>query len=395
MRKLPYVHSYRDRHGKRRNYFRKPGAKRIALPGAPGSDEFMAAYQAALAGVELPAREIGAERTKRGTIADLIVRYYNSSEWEQLEESTRAAYRGVLERLRREHGNKPVARLKRKHIKAMIDARAKTPNAANSLLKRIRSLMKIAITEEMITVNPTADIEFIKIKTDGFYSWTEEDIEKFEQRWPVGTRERLALGLLLYSAQRRSDVVKMGRQHIRDGQIMVRQQKTRTSLWIPLHPELARIIAQTPADNLTFLVTSFCKPFTAPGLGNWFRDACNAAGLPQCSAHGLRKAAARRMAEAGCTPHQIQAVTGHKSLQDVALYTKAAEQKKLAKEAMKLVETANSTPDDGAMTGTDGPDSDDMIITFDGFGRRSNDAEVANQWNRLAKHTPKPLKEKG
>jgi integrase len=116
--------------------------------------------------------------------------------------------------------------------------------------------------------------------------------------------------------------------------VHVRQQKTGIELAIPIHATLAAIIAETPANHLTLLTTQTGKPFSAAGFGNWFRDRCNEAGLAHCSAHGLRKAAARRLAEAGCTMHEIAAITGHASLSEIQRYTKAADQARLARGAM-------------------------------------------------------------
>jgi integrase len=104
---------------------------------------------------------------------------------------------------------------------------------------------------------------------------------------------------------------------------------------IPIHPDLARVLASASRSHLAVLVTERGAPFTHAGFGNWFRDCCNKAGLPHCSAHGLRKASARRLADAGCTAHQIAAITGHASLSEIANYTRAADQKRLAREAMK------------------------------------------------------------
>ena len=180
--------------------------------------------------------------------------------------------------------------------------------------------------------DPTRDVKPIKIKSDGFHSWTDAEVEQFEAAHPIGSKARLALALLLYTGQRRSDVVLMGRQHLRDGCLHVRQLKTGAELAIPLHPALRTILDASPADNMAFLTTQFGKPFTSNGFGNWFRDRCNEAGLPQCSAHGLRKAAARGLADAGCTAHEIAAITGHASLREVQRYTKGADQKRLARQ---------------------------------------------------------------
>jgi integrase len=169
--------------------------------------------------------------------------------------------------------------------------------------------------------------------------WTEEEIARFENCHPIGSRARLAHGLLLFTGQRRSDVIRMGRQHIRDGMLHVRQRKTGAELSIPVHPHLQKIIDASVIGQMTFLTTSFGKPFSALGFSNWFRKQCDMAGLHHCSAHGLRKAAARRLADAECTAHEIAAITGHASLREVARYTKGADQKRLATSAMQKMKT--------------------------------------------------------
>jgi len=204
----------------------------------------------------------------------------------------------------------------------------------------VRLLIHFAIDEGMRRDDPTIGVKGIRIKSEGFHTWSESEIAQFEDKHPVGTRARLALALMLYTGQRRSDAVRMGRQHIKEGRIRVRQQKTKIELNIPMHPALEEVIAASAAGNMTFLVTAYGKPFTAAGFGGWFRECCDGAGLPQCSAHGLRKAAARRLAEAGCTPHQIGSITGHKTLKEIERYTRAVEQGRLADSAMATVARA-------------------------------------------------------
>ena len=217
--------------------------------------------------------------------------------------------------------------------------RAGKPNAANKLLKVLRALMSHAVDNGFRKDDPTRDVKPIKTKTTGFHSWTEAEIEQFESRHPISSKARLALALLLYTGQRRSDVIAMGRQHIRNGRIHVCQRKTGVELDIPLTAELQAILKDAPLDNMTFLVTEYGKPFTSAGFGNWWRDRCNEAGLSHCSAHGLRKAAARRLAEAGCTPHEIAAITGHRSLREVERYARGADQRRLAAMAIAKVKT--------------------------------------------------------
>jgi len=348
MRRPPkYVHGFIDRHGKPRFYFRRPGFKQLPLPGLPWSPEFMRAYEEALAGQPLL---IGSERVKPGTIRALSVSYYNSVAFRSMKPSTQSVYRNIIDRFCREtdkegheHGDKRAATLQREHVVKLMAARAQKPDSANGLRKAVRAMMKHAVEIGLRADDPTRDVRAIRVKSDGFHSWTDAEIAQFENRHPIGSRSRLALALLLYTGQRRSDVVRMGRQHIRDSVLHIRQQKTGAELAIPVHPDLAAIVAETPADHLTFLTTQFGQSFKTAGFGNWFREQCDVAGLKHCSAHGLRKAAARRLAEAGCTEHEIAAITGHASLREVARYTKAVDQKRLAAAAMEKVKARTSS----------------------------------------------------
>jgi integrase len=324
-----FVQAFIDRNGKARFYFRRPGFKRLPLPGLPWSPQFMEAYEAALSGQTL---QIGASRTKPGTVSAAIIGYYYDQSFLALAPSTQRSLRNILERFRAEHGDKRIALLQRQHIITLL--RSKKRFAARDWLKAIRALMKYAIEIGLRADNPATDVKLPNQKTDGYHSWTDAEIEQFEAHHGPSTKARLALNLLLYTGQRRGDVIRMGRQHIRDGVVHVRQQKTGIKLAIPIHATLAAIIAETPTDHLTLLTTKTGKPFSAAGFGNWFRDRCNEAGLAHCAAHGLRKAAARRLAEAGCTMHEIASITGHASLSEIQRYTKAADQARLARAAM-------------------------------------------------------------
>jgi integrase len=341
MRRPPkFVQGFLDRHGRPRFYFRRPGFKRVPLPGLPWSPEFMAAYEEALAGQFV---QVGSSHVKLGTMRALAISYYNSLGFRSLKPSSQAIYRRIIDRFCREHGDKRVATLQREHIVKLMAARAEKPGSANGLHKVLRAMMQHAVETGLRADDPTRNVKVIRVKSDGYHSWTESEIGQFEARHIIGSRARLAFALLLYTGQRRSDVVRMGRQHIRDGALQVRQLKTGAELSIPVHPELDAIIAETPTNHLTFLTTQFGQPFTAAGFGNWFREQCDLADLPDCSAHGLRKAAARRLAEAGCTAHEISAITGHASLRELARYTKAVDQKKLAAAAMEKAKARTSS----------------------------------------------------
>jgi integrase len=349
MRRPPkYVHGFIDRHGKPRFYFRRAGFKKVPLPGLPWSGQFMEAYEQAIAG-QPASLDVGAKHTKPGSIRALAISYFQSVDYRSMQARTQRVYRGLIERFSEQadkdgnkFGDKRAALIGREHVVRLLATKADKPEAANQFRKVLRAMMKHAVEIGLRADDPTRDVRAIRVRSDGFHSWSDAEIAQFEKCHPIGSRARLAFALLLYTGQRRSDVVRMGCQHVRDGVLTVRQQKTGTKLSIPVHPTLQAIL-NAVSDNLTFLTTQFGKPFTSNGFGNWFRNQCNAAGLPQCSAHGLRKAAARRLAEAGCTAHEIASITGHASLKQIAHYTRAADQGRLASAAMEKVKTRTSS----------------------------------------------------
>src|SRR5262249_8261453 len=293
MRRPPkYVHGFVDRHGKARFYFRRAGYKRIQWPGVPWLPAFMEAYETVLAEQPL---QIGSTRTKPGTVRALAVSYFYSPEFRSLRPSSQAIYRGIIDRFCSQYGENRVANLKREHVVKLMAARADKPVAANNLRKVLRAMMKHTVDIGLRADDPTRDVKAIRVKSDGFHSWNDDEIARFEKRHSMGAPARLALALLLYTGQRRSDVVRMGPQHIRNGVLGVRQQKTGIDLGIPIHPTLATVIAETPTHHLTFLTNQFGRPFTAGYFGQWFREQCDSViAAPTGSVRPLRAGWPRR-----------------------------------------------------------------------------------------------------
>lgn len=338
---MRYVKAYTDRHGKRRHYYRRPGFPKIALPGEPGSRAFAEAYEAAKS--QAP-RKLGEERTIPGSFSALIADYYESTRFQNLKPITQRTYRNAIERFRRDFGDMAVSDLTTDRLDDILDAKAHKPGTQDTLRKVLRLILKLAVRRRLIKSSPMEGLRMPRKAAVGFRPWSEEDIATYEAKWASGTRERLALALCLYTLQRRSDVVTMGRQHTRPGKIHVVQSKGGARLWLPIHPALQVELDQAPADQLTFLQTQYGAPFSPAGFTNWFRENAQEAGLPKgCTPHGLRKAGARRLAEAGCTPSQIMAVTGHANLSEVTLYTASADQEKLAVEAFAKAEAGTKT----------------------------------------------------
>lgn len=334
--RLKYIQRFKDRHGKQRFYLRRPGHKPVPLPGPPGSPAFMAAYNAAIA-APMPVKALGADRVMAGSLDALAVEWYSSASYRQLASTTQLVYRRNLERIRAEHGHRLVADLSPPVVRRLMAAKVDTPAAANHVLRMLRMLMKHAVEHDWRPDDPTFGVRRLKEKAQGTPTWTEADIAAFEAKWPAGTRARLALTLLLYTGQRRSDVIRMGPEHLRGDAIFVRQQKTGAELLIPIHPRLREVLDHVEGKPPTFLITQAGQPFASTtAFYNWFVDVTRAAGLAKgLSPHGLRKAAARRLAEAGCSAHQIAAITGHKTLAEVERYTRAVDQERLAAAAMQ------------------------------------------------------------
>jgi integrase len=347
----PFLAKDRDRHGNVRFYFRRKGQKKVRLPGSPGSGDFQAAYDAAKAGARDRESET-VSQPKPGTLRWLCVRYFASTDFTQLDPKTQVVRRRVLEHVcqgpvrpgaKDAFADFPSARLTAKGVKVLRDRKADLPEAGNVRIKALRRLFTWAIEDEApgVTINPAREVKYLKGQQGGHYSWTTADVEQYERCHPIGTTARLALALLLYTGQRRSDVVLFGKQHTRNGWLKFTQQKNRNrkpvTLELPILPALQEIIAASRTGDLAYLVNDYGKPFTGNGFGNKMRQWCDEAGLPDCTAHGLRKAGAVIAAENGATAHQLMSVFGWLTLKQAEVYTRAAEQKKLAKEAMPLL----------------------------------------------------------
>lgn len=231
-----------------------------------------------------------------------------------------------------EHGDKRIRKLAAEHVTRLIGKLR--PFAQRNMLKTLRGLGTFALTEGLVDADPTAGVKLARVKdTGGFETRPVQTIEQYRARHKLGTRPQLALELLCGTMAARVDVVRLGLQHVQESLVSFRRQKTGTPVDIPLLPELASAIDAMPrAKHLTFLVTEFGQSFTPAGFGNWFREQCDLAGV-NCSAHGLRKAGATKLAECGCSDHEIMAWGGWTSIKEVQRYTKAANRRRLARQA--------------------------------------------------------------
>ncbi|WP_083199666.1 tyrosine-type recombinase/integrase [Rhizobium sp. AC44/96] len=314
-----------DRFGNVRWYFRIGKGKRTRLPGEWGSREFADAWRKCMANEEAPPAP-----TKR-TLQWLVDRYVQSAAFKALRESTQRARHNILKVVCKTGGKVILSQIDRKMIAAGRDRRADTPFAAITYLKVMGYLFEWAVDAGVMTENPARGVKKPKAKTEGFKAWTAEDLENFYAKHVEGSQARLAMDLLLFTGLRRSDIYRIGPQHIRDGIIEYRASKNEEMTYSPVHPTLATILEAHQTTHMAYLITPVHgRPFkSAAAFGNWFGDVCAEAGVDG-RAHGLRKTLATILAEAGNSNSELKARFGWKSDAMASLYTRSANKRKLA-----------------------------------------------------------------
>lgn len=334
---FPGVTRVVDRHGKVRFRFRLKGLPACNIAGEYASAEFRQNYEAALRGgvvTLLPSRN------KFGTFDWLIEHYRRSPKWNKLAPLSQRNLGNEFDRFSRDYGKRHVATLRTEHVEAIIARKSDTPAAANRLLKLIRRLCRFAIRKKLISVDPTLDVERYAENPDGFHTWSEQEIEHFEAHHGTGSKAVLALRLILNTGAARQDVVGLGWQNVRDGRIAYRRGKTGGDVDLPMLDELLEVLRDLPRDRLLFLTHTGDRRYQPTSFGNWFHDQCVAAGLPHCSAHGLRKAGATRLGDAGASELEIMAFLGHTTPDEARTYVKKFNRKRLGDTGMEKVARA-------------------------------------------------------
>lgn len=350
----PQARPYYDRHNVRRWRLRASG-RSFELGTDYGSPEFNSRLEAALA--ELAGRQIGKDRTMPGSISDLLAKYYVIAmpKWS---EGTRKTNRAILERFRASHGHRPVATMKPVNVDFILAKMADTPAAAFNLRKRLIPVFRLAMRLGWIKINPAALADRVAYHAKGHHTWTEEEIARFIEVHPFGTIAHRAMTLMLWTGAARADAVKLGWFSIKttpDGErLQYTRQKTGRMrdpvlISIPIAPELRALLDTLPRNAGTFLQTVEGKQRSAKALTGDMRKWCDAAGLPECTPHGLRKAIARRLAEAGAAAHVIGAVTGHKTLTEIQRYAAAADRGHLGATGINLIS---------------GPESEEKVVNL-------------------------------
>jgi len=316
---------------------RKKGLPSVYLPGEYGSVEFRMAYDAAISGA---AALVAPSRHEYGTFDWLIEHYKRAPKWKKLRPISQYNLGKDFDRFSRAYGKRHVVTLRTEHVEAIIGKKADTPSAANHLLKLIRRLCHFAMKKKLIATDPTLDVERYAENPDGYHTWTEVEIQQFEAHHSLASKPVLALRLILNSGAARQDVIRLGRQSVRDGRIAYRRGKTGGDVDLPILEELNDVLQFVPSTQLLFLTHTQGRSYKPTTFGNWFHDQCVAAGLPHCSAHGLRKAGATRLGDAGATELELMAFLGHRTPDEARTYVKKANRKRLGDSGMEKVARA-------------------------------------------------------
>lgn len=323
------VTEWKDRHGKKRYRFRKKGLPDYHFKSAPGSPQFMVELYAAQKAEKHPV-----ERNAPFTYDALAASFYSTVAWLEMADSSQATYRGIIERFREKNGTKDARKVTAANVAKRIADMSDRPAAANNLRKTLSRLHKHAILLGWRTDNPVDVTQGFKKKGEGFHCWTDDELDAFDAKWPIGTKERLAKELLLGTALRKTDVLSVGKANRKGDRLILKHGKNDSDTNIPMRSAMIAAIDACPSKGPTYIETQFGKPFTPTGFYNWFKRACVKAGIPNCSPHGLRKAISRIMAEHGASVLEGRAVTGHKTDKEFMRYAEKANKATMADAAM-------------------------------------------------------------
>jgi integrase len=342
----PHLHRERTRHGKIVWVVRIGKGKRTRLRAPYGSPEFDAEYHAAINGTALPSQPA---MVSKASLQWLWDSYRETGAWTGLAKSTRRQRENIMLHVLKESGDKPYAAIRPAHVQSGIERRSKTPSAARNFLDTMKGLFRWARKRNHVKIDPTAlDIEPPKRKKGiGFPAWTRDDIEKYRKKWPLGTRQRVWLDVILYTGLRRGDLNRIGKQHVRNGVATIRTEKggETVTVTLPIIPALQATLDRGPIGDLAWICGARGEPFTKESFGNEFSQAARQAGIPK-SAHGVRKIAATIAAENGATSKELDAIFGWvDGGKTSAIYTAAADRVRLSSQAIgKLNETGMSIP---------------------------------------------------
>lgn len=352
-----HVYAFSSQHGTQRLVFRRKGFPSGYFKTQIGTEAFRAEYNAFMNPEDKTLEQPKAPRIAPGTIDEALNRYMAVPSRLGPTAVTQTKIKAVLEDFRNGdevsgyRGSRQLRGITFESVEKIIEKKSvKTgtgnkskggPFAAIKLRKELVRFFAFCVKAGLCSSNPAAQAEKVKPpKTKGFKTWSEADIDQFREKWAIGTKQRLAMELYLWTDQRRSDVHTMGRAQIVGGRIPVTQAKTDKELWIALAPQLLEaIVAMKPEETspFCFVVSRKGTAYTKESFGNWFKQACVEAGLLEHNGHGLRKATLRRLAEIQATNNTMKALSGQEKDETLAIYTADADQVRLADQAVTML----------------------------------------------------------
>ncbi|MCA0850868.1 tyrosine-type recombinase/integrase [Salipiger thiooxidans] len=328
MRKLPYLRS-KLRRGRWFHTYRRGDVERsLGVHGLhPTDPKVLAAWAAEHARwQEMPP---GTKTPQTGTFAWALDLYTSGNEkWKSYAAGTQKPRLAIFARYRKAQGARPISTISSEAIERALYA--KGGHGAVNEYKALKPVFEHLRRLGYISKNPMNGIELDRPAIKGFDVADAEDLAAFQKAWPVGTVERLAFDLALYTGAARTDLVKLSRKNIKGDLLVYRRQKSKVTAQVPIKAELRAVIEQTPDIAPAFILTAHGKPYTPESLGNLFGDAARYAGM-NARLHGLRKAFCIYWSEQGATTHQIAAMAGHMSLSEVERYTRAADRERIVK----------------------------------------------------------------
>lgn len=341
--RYPYTMYDYDRHGRKRWYVRlvvNGKNKKRRIRANEGSEAWVAEYRAILDDMRAAERPVSKmPYVQVFSLHWLINQYLTSTEFKEAKPATQVQRRSILLRIAKENGHRDCRTLTKEAVQAGRDARARTPGAANNMIKVVKALYKWAMEYGHVDFNPAEGVKRLKMGASSWKPWTSEQREAFKKAHPLGTTARTAFHLAFDGGLRRSDVVRIGRQHRDETHLRIEQKKTGRTVAIMVTPDLAEALDTAPNGGLHYVQTAYGKPFSEKGFGGAVRRWVEQAGLPKgLSLHGLRKADGVRMAEAGATENEIAAKLGHTDTRSASIYTKGANQQRLSDAATRKVQ---------------------------------------------------------
>lgn len=342
MTALPYVSSYKDRHGRLRWRYRRNGVT-VGLPGQPGEEAFQQAYMAALNGRPIRAAVVRHPNQSLPRTLKAAWRHYAMKDhgFKRLKPSSQDLYMARAERLLAlpvgdglTWGDVPLSDLKRRHVKALLGQMADRPHAAYDALVILRKLVMVGMDLEWIEVDPTHMVRF-RPESDGHRAWTDVERHLFEQRHAPGSLPRTVYALALYTGQRRADLVALTWAALDGDRFTLTQQKTGKRLVLPVLPMLREAL-----DAVRDRTSDKVIPISADTLTNYWPRWTTEAGIDRgATLHGLRKTLGKLLAETGATTRELMDVLGHDAISHAELYSRGADQEAMARAGFDKVES--------------------------------------------------------